>query len=408
MLLLKLAVRNILRWRRRSILTGLSMTFGYVMASFSLSVAEGSYGNMIDIFTRDHTGHLQVHDTDYLERPSLYKRIENVDEVLETIAAEPGVVAATPRVFAPVLAFGGDKSSMGQMVGIDLIRERQTSLLGQKVFQGSYLTGAKSPEGYDMAMVGVTVAKNLNLKLGDELVLISQGADGSIANDIYIVAAIVGTKTSSERLKIFLPLDAAREFLTLWPVAHEIAIITERPELAWPLAQRLTSRLADPELSVDPWQVIEETFYTTMKADKRSNYVSVSIIMAIVAIGVLNTVLMSAMERMREFGLMRAIGTRPRLVFQMIVTETCMLAVLGCLGGLALALPLNRYLVETGIPIPTPVDVGGIMFDSILGEISLLTLGFPAAFIILSAVVVSLMPGLRAARAVPTKALQAI
>jgi len=408
MLLLKLAVRNIFRWRRRSILTGLSMAFGYLMASLSLSVAEGSYANMIDIFTRDHTGHVQIHDTDYLDRPSLYKRIEDVDQVLAKVQAEPGVLSATPRIFAPVLAFSGEKSTVGQMVGIDPELERQTSLIGEKVFQGSFLTGEKSAEGYDMAMVGVTVADNLKLKLGDELVLISQGADGSIANDVYIVSAIVGTKDSSERMKIFLPMDAARTFLTLGPVAHEIAIIADHQRLSQGLADRLSETLSDPDLSVDPWQVVEATFYTTMQADKQSNIVSVSIIMSIVAIGVLNTVLMGTMERMREFGLMRAIGTRPRQVFRLIITETGILAVMGCLFGLVLSIPMNRYLIETGFAIPTPVDVGGIMFDRILGEISWLTLGFPALFVIGSALVVSLMPGLRAARVVPTKALQAI
>jgi ABC-type lipoprotein release transport system permease subunit len=401
-------MRNILRWRRRSILTGLSMVFGYFMASISLSISEGSYGSMIDLFTRDHTGHIQVHSEDYLDRPSLYKRIENLDSVLRAIEASPGVLAATPRVHTPVLAFGSEKTSVASLVGIDLVRERKTSLIGQKIFQGDFLSGSRAPDGYDQVMIGVTIAETLKIGLGDELVLIGQGADGSIANDIYIVSAIVGTDDSSERLKIFMDISAAQRFLSMAPVAHEIAILTEHYSKAREVAQSLSISLADTSLSVDPWQVIEKTFYSSMTADKNSNWVTISIIMAIVAIGVLNAVLMGALQRTREFGLLRAIGTRPRQVFAMIVTETMVLASLGCLVGLAIAWPVNEFLSKEGIPIPQAVDVGGITFDSILGEVSLLSLGAPAVLVLLTALIVSIFPGLKAARVTPVNALNSV
>ncbi len=408
MLLLKLAIRNIMRWRRRSLLTGLSMTFGYFMASFSISISEGSYGNMIDVFTRSQTGHIQIHADDYLDKPSIYKRIYNVDEVLSVVDQVPGVVSATPRILTATLAFGGEKSSIAQVFGIDLEREVATSLLGNKVKQGTFITGAPSADGYDVAMIGATLAQNLKIGLGDELILIGQGADGSIANDIFMVGAIVGTKDSAERLNVYLSIEAARRFLSMGPVAHEIAIVTEDPDKARKVSSRIAEQLDNDVLSVAPWQVVEEAFYRTMTADKNGNYVSVGIIIAIVAIGVLNTVLMSMLERMREFGLLRAIGTRPRQIFNMIVVETLMLASLGCLFGFALALPTNLYLAKNGIPIGMSVDVAGFAFDSILGDVSLLTLGAPAVVVLFSAFLVSLMPAIKASRVVPVDALKAV
>lgn len=408
MLLLKLAIRNIFRWKRRSFLTGLSMTFGFVLASFSLSISEGSYGNMIDLFTRDHTGHVQIHADDYLERPSLYKRIKNLDGVLSSVDQVDGVLSASPRIYGPSLAFAGEKTHIANVIGIDPEREYRTTLLGQKLKEGELIDSRPNADGYDVVMIGVNLSENLNLKIGDEVVLIGQGADGSIANEIYVVGGIVGTKDSYERLNLYMDINAARRYLSMGSVAHEIAVVTNAPEDARDLAQRISSTLGDDTLSAAPWQVVEEVFYNTMTADKQSNWVMIGIIIAMVSIGVLNAVLMSALERTREFGVLRSLGTRPKMVFSMIVVETMMLGFLSCILGFAISLPLNMKLAEAGIPIGTSIDVGGIAFDSILGEVSMVTLGAPAIIILFSAFIVSLMPAFKVARIVPTDALKAV
>lgn len=408
MLLLKLAIRNILRQSRRSLLTGLSMALGFFMAAFTLSVVEGSYGNIIDIFTRDHTGHVQIHASDYLDRPTLYKQIKHVDDVLTKLATVPGVLSASPRIMAPSLAYAANKTSVASVVGIDPVLEAATTTLAEKAREGDYLTGVLSPDGYDIAMIGFTLAENLKLKLGDELVLIGQGVDGSIANDIFIIGGIVGDKDSSERLKVFVSLDAARRYLSMGPTAHEIAVVTDSPDDAETLAVAIADALSDDALTVSPWQVVEEIFFNSMTADKQSNQVTTVIIMAMVAIGVLNAVLMSAMERTREFGLLRAVGTRPRQMFSMIVVETMMLGVLSCIAGFFLSLPVLMRLSVDGIPLPTPVDVGGMAFDVILAEISVFTLLAPAVLVLVTSFLVSLWPAARSARVTPTQALRAV
>ena len=408
MLLLKLAFRNILRQRRRSFLTILSMALGFFMAAFTLSVVEGSYGNIIDIFTRDHTGHVQVHADDYLDRPTLYKQINKVDEVVSQIEQVAEVLAVSPRIYAPSLAYAGSKTAVASLVGIDPEREANTTTLAQKERQGEYLTGVPSGDGYDVVMIGAALAETLKINIGDELVLIGQGVDGSIANDVFVVGAIVGDKNSSERLKVFLSLDAARRYLSMGSSAHEIAILTDNPNAAEQLAVDISAELSNERLSVAPWQVVEEIFYNTMTADKQSNQVTTLIVMAMVAIGVLNAVLMSAFERTREYGLLRAIGTRPRQVFFMIVVETMVLGVIGCIIGFALALPVLLKLSVNGIPLPNTVDVGGMAFETLLTEISVSTLGLPVLLVLGTSLIVSLWPGLRSARVTPTQALRAV
>lgn len=410
MLYLRLAIRNIGRQKRRSFLTGMSMAFGFFMASLSFGLIEGTFGHLVDSFTLARTGHVQIHSGDYLERPSLYKQITSVDDVVAKVEAVSGVLSATPRVFAPALAFASDKTSAGAVIGIDPVAEAETTTIEELARTGPFLTSGVSPDGYDLVMVGASLAMTLGLEVGDDLVLIGQGADGSIANDIYAVGAVIGSKDGQERLNIYMTVDASRRFLTMTGgpdgSAHEIALIADSRDDAQDLAVRVAEALQDGALSVDPWQRVEETFYNLVVSKKQSNRVMIFIVMAMVAIGVLNAVLVSVLERTREFGLMRAVGTRPGNVFSMILVETMVLAVLACLVGLALALPALNYLETAGIPVP-PVEVSGISYKAMYAEISTMSLVIPAVLVLTTAFLVSLWPAIRSSRITPVEALGA-
>lgn len=406
MLVFKLAFRNVLRHRRRSLLTLLSMSGGYILLTLSLSMSEGSYNDIIDLFTRDHTGHVQVHQSNYLDRPSLHKTINDAEQLMAELDTTAHVVGVAPRIYGPSLAYGKNKSSPASVIGIDPHRESITTSLAEKVKQGKYLS--KSGDGNFSAMIGQTLAQNLKLAPGDELVLISQGADGSIANDIFIVSAIVGTTESHERLNVYLSLGAMRQFLSMGDQVHELAITLSHQSQAQQFAAELNQRWSASGLRVAPWQSVEKTFYNSMQADKEGNYVSMGIIILIVSIGVLNTVLMGTMERSREFGVLKAIGTRPLAVFRLILLESLMLALASCALGFLIALPINYWFEQVGIPLSEGIDMGGVMFDHMSGEISNLTMGLPALVVVVSTVLVSLIPGVRAARISPLEALNSV
>lgn len=408
MLLLKLAIRNIGRQKRRSFLTGLSMALGFLLAAVTMGLVEGSYGSIIDAFTGDRTGHVQIHESDYLERPSLYKQIRNVDAVLDKVAAVPGVTSATARIFAPSLGFAQDKTAPAAVIGIDPDAEARTTSLEDKTREGPFLSPEPgqniTEDGYGQVMIGRQIANTLKLKLGDELVLLGQSVDGSIANDIYIVRSIIGTKDAMERMNVYMSLDAARRYLAMGSSAHEIVVMADGPDNAEETATRIAAALDDASLSVDPWQVVEVMFFNAMTADKQGNYITTGVVMAMVAIGVLNAVLMSVLERTREYGLLRAVGTRPSDVFWMIVVETMMLGILSCIAGFILSLPVMDYLNTTGIPIP-PVEMGGMVMDAMVAEISVSVFVFPLALVLVTSFVVSLWPAAHSARVTPVAAL---
>ena len=400
MVIARIAFRNILRQKRRSLLTGLMMVGGFVLASISLGISDGSYSHLIELFTRDRTGHVQIHKRGYLDRPSLYKTLEEVEEIGAQLVAEGEVQAWAPRVYSPVLAFRGTKTTGGQVVGVDPLREGRTTRLSGKVGRGRFIGAAPVLE----VVVGEGLAEILGARLGDEIALIAQGADGSVANDVFAIVGLVQGGVQ-ERMNCYMHLETAQEFLALQGRVHEVAVVLEDQVRARQVAVRLQVALGE-DFAVDPWQVVEKAFYEAMRADVEGMWVSLLVIMVIVAIGVLNTVLMTILERTREFGVLRALGTRPSEVFKLVVLETACLAALSAVVGAALGLLCNYLLSLHGIPLPESITYGGVTFDRMIGRASAQSVWLPALVTWGTAVAVSLIPAWRAARLQPVEAMR--
>jgi len=403
-LLPRLAYRNILRQRRRSLLTALSMGGGYLLACFAISLSWGTWGQLVELVTRDHSGHIQIHSGNYLNRPKMYKTITTDGEIERVLEANEDVVSYSRRVHSSALAYGDDRTTPVVVVGIDIAREVKTSQIGNKVKIGSFITNGPNQDGYYSALIGFGVADSLSLEPDDEIVLITEGADGSIANDIYLVAGIVGTKTSWEMNRVFLPLKAAQEFLSMSGRVHEYAILIEDTYESEEIAADLQNTISTPDVTVSPWQKVEETFYNSMRIDQQAMYIMLGVIIFMVCIGVLNTVLMSVLERTREFGVLRSIGTNPWRIMSLIFLESTILAILSCGIGFVFSVPLITWFAFVGIQMP-PMDVGGVIAESMVGEYSLFVFVAPLIIVVTAAALVSIPPGIRAARITPVAAL---
>lgn len=409
MLEIQLAWRNLLRQRRRSILTGLSIAGGYFLITFAVSLIEGSYGNMIELFTRDRVGHLQIHALDYRDRPRTQRVIQPASDLLEVLRAPVEVVGVAPRVLTAALAYGEEKSSPVQIVGIDPALETTVTHIEDKVASGRYFSkdyepGSSETLEFEPALIGTGIARALDIGLGDPLILIGQGADGSIANDQYVVIGLVGNERSLDRMTVYLPVSAAQRFLSLGDAVHEIALRIDNMGDAREKAAALQSEF--PGLDVAPWQEIEATFYQTMQADREGNQFGLFMIIFLVFIGVLNTVLMSVLERTREFGVLRAMGCRPTRLVRLVALETMMLSATAIVIGFVLVLPLIYWFTQVGFELPEPIDMGGVAFSHYRGMLSSYVFVMPMSLIFLSALIVSLPPGLRAARVQPVEAMR--
>jgi putative ABC transport system permease protein len=402
-LLLKLAFRNIFRQRRRSALTALSIGGGYILCALSFSLIEGSYNNLIELFTLTKTGHIQIHQDNYLDRPKLHKAIDHYEAVGQQLQQFDAVKSYSYRVFAPALAYSDEGNNPAKVIGIDLEREQTTTLIKDKVTSGTYISEMPDEDGYFQAMIGVSIAESLEIGLGDDLILISEGADGSIANDIFKVGAILGNRDGVEKGNVYLPLNAAQTFLALEGRVHEIVLILDNYQDAEPIAEKLRPAITD--LTISTWQQVEADFYKSMQSDKRGNHVTLGIILFIVFIGVLNTVLMSVLERTREFGVLKAIGSRPSTIMSLVTLETTLLASISVLVAFFIALPITYWMTHVGFALPEPIDVGGIMVSAIRGELSVFVFAIPFLLLISFALLISIPPGIRAAKISPTRAM---
>ena len=402
-MILKIALRNIFRQKRRTILTALAMIAGFTLSSLFIGLSDGAYGNIITMFTRNRIGHIQVHREGYLDKPSLYETIDDYPSVGETIQSTTGVEAWTPRVYAAGLGSVGEKSTAVQVIGVDVARETQATRFDQKMIEGSVLAESASHE----AVIGKGLAKILSAKIDSEIVIFSQGADGSLANDVYKIVGIAESGGDvTDRVACYLHIEDAQELFVLEGRIHEIVVIISNINQVSKVTDAIKARLNNSTLEVAPWQVVAKSFYRAMKVDQQGDAIARWVIMLIVAIGVLNTVLMSVLERTREYGVLKAVGTKPTQIFWLVICEVVIIAIGSIAVGALLGVLANYLLSIYGITYPEEITYGGMKIKTLYAEVNARCLIIPAITVMLSATIVSLFPAIKAARIMPAKAMR--
>jgi putative ABC transport system permease protein len=399
----RMALRNVFRQKRRTVFTGLSVVGGVAMAVIFIGWGDGSYDAIIDQFTRNRLGHIQIHDRTYRDRPSLSKTIADPARIGAILDRTRGVESWTPRVYSAGLAAAGDRSAGVQIIGIDPAGETRTTRFDRKIIAGRVFGGASAQE----IILGRGLAEILLARPGDDVVLLSQGADGSIAEDRFRLAGIASTGDGlTDRTAAYLPLATAQDFLVLDGRVHEIAIGISKLGRALAMSRTIAAAVDDPRLSVDPWQVFAKSFYEAMRADKAGMWVMLLVVVIIVAIGVLNTVLMSVLERRREYGLLKALGTKPRRIVGLVLLESVILTSIAMVIGSGLGLGANAFLARHGIKFGSGLTYGGMVFDTMRSEINLRSFTIPAVTVLACAVLVSLVPAVKASRTEPARTMR--
>ncbi len=402
-MILKIAFRNIFRQRRRTILTALAMIVGFTLSSLFIGWSDGVYSDIISKFTRNRIGHIQVHSEGYLDRPSIYKTISEPESIGETIQNITGVEAWTPRVYASGLGSVGEKSMAVQVVGIDVKREDIATQFNQKVVEGRPLSETVSNE----AVIGIRLAKILNAQIGDDFVIFSQAADGSLANDLYkIVGKVESGDDIIDRTTCYLNLAATQELFVLEGKIHEIVVIASNINHVAKITESIKNSLSDSTLEVAPWQEVAKSFYTAMQTDQQGDAIGRYVILFIVAMGVLNTVLMSVLERTREYGLLKAVGTTPFQIFWLVICEVVIIAIVSIGVGAILGTFFNFLLSVYGVTLTEEFTYGGMKFGTMHAEVNLRSLMIPTLTVLFSALLVSLYPAIKAARILPAKAMR--
>lgn len=398
-----MAFRNIFRQKRRTLLTVLMMLGGFALSSISIAWSEGTYSRIIDMFTRNSLGHIQIHRQGYLDKPSIYRTIDEEKKVFSVLENTQGVTAYAPRVIAAALVSAQEKSAAARVIGIDPELEDEATRFSKKIVTGTPLGESAA----HMVVLDERLAEMLRAGVSDTLVLVSQAADGSIANDLYVVTGLLSPgNTPEDRSTIYLHIDDAQELFVLGKRIHEVAVICGDLDEVPAVMESIENELHEMGLEVDSWKEVAGSFYRAMKADQQGAWILLFVILLVVAVGVLNTVLMSVLERTREYGMLRAVGTRPRQMFELVLCEVFIMAVLSVALGALLAVGVNYYLSIEGIGFGTSLTYGGVTFNRMYTELNIRSYIIPGVCVLLTALIVAVYPALRAASVAPARALR--
>jgi ABC-type lipoprotein release transport system permease subunit len=345
---LALAWRNAWRNPRRTVLTAAAIAFACVLLVFMLSWQFGSYETMVRTSVSVSMGHVQVQAPGYKDRPEAHTVVEDPSRVAQALDGAPGVRAWSMRARAFSLLSAGSKTYGGMVVGIQPQREARVSRLEELVRQGEYL----APGDYGQALVGSVLAENLGIGPGDELVVLGQGRDGSIAAMAYTVKGVYRSGLDEfDRSTIHVPLASFQEAFAMRGAVHMAVAAAESLDAVPALKAHLETAL-EPDLAVWDWKELMPGLVQSIQMDLAGGIIFYAILLVIVAFSILNTFLMAVFERTREFGMLLALGARPGRIARMLLLESGTIALLGLAAGMVLGAAVTGYFQVRGIAIP--------------------------------------------------------
>ncbi|MES0363285.1 MAG: FtsX-like permease family protein [Desulfobacteria bacterium] len=407
----KMAWRNIWRNPRRSILTMTAIAFACLLLVFMLSFQFGSYDTMINSAVKIHTGHLQVQAEGYQDKRTMRLVVPDPGAIGSILEQTPGIDAYTYRANAFSLVSSEERTYGIVVIGIDPAREANVSTLKKVIRQGSYL----SAEDTNQALLGELLAKNLQVGLGDELVMIGQGRDGSVA---ATVVEVKGTYNSGQdefdRSSIHIPLKHFQDVYAMRGGVHEVVALGKSlgaiPAIRKAVAGSIENEDPKHVLVVLDWIDLMPGLIEGIKLDLISGLILYCILILVVAFSILNTFLMAVFERTKEFGVMMAIGTTPRRLTKLLLLESIAMTVIGIVVGIIAGCLITWYFQVHGIAISGMSEVVrqfGIP-ERMYPKLSFLSVTIGPTLVLFITSLTALYPALRVRRLRPVEALASV
>ena len=401
---LRLAWRNLWRQPRRTLLTVGAMVFSNVLLIFLISMQVGMYGLMIDNGLKFSTGHLQVQAPTYIDEPKMRLTVPAAATLARELRGIDGLEASA-RGAAFALAASEERTYGVSVMGVEPRHEASVSSLPGLIKAGRYLEDNDAAE----IVVGAVLAKNLKLTVGDELTLLGSGLDGSFAAAVVTVAGIFESSIPDlDRSFSAIPLGFFQEMFFMGDAGHLVVVTAGSVEQVEEAAAKVAERLPDG-LVLHDWNALEPALRQSIQADLGSSFFMYFVLVVLVAFGVLNTQLMSVLERTREFGIVLALGLAPGRVGRLVLAESAIMGLLGILFGALFGGLLVLYLSITGFTYPG-MDEMSAQFNlpaSIHPRVTLVSLFAGPLMVFVFAVLASIWPALRLRRLEPVVAMRA-
>lgn len=402
---IQIAWRNIWRNPRRTAVIMTAIIIGIWSMIFLGSIMRGMEYNMIKNGISTLTGNIQIHQKDYRNDPTIENSMSD-PIYLETVLTDvlPEVVKWTSRIRVNAIASNARHSSGITLVGINPIKEGRVSFIEQSINNGNYL----DPENMQGIVIGQALLEKFETKIGHKLILMSQDTDGEIASRSFrIIGTFRSELQATEKQFVFITITAARQMLKLSKGISEISIVLDDNIDEDHLADRLKAKLDANEYQVETWQDILPILKAYMELSNGFILIWFIVVFIAMGFGIVNTTLMAVFERMREFGLLKALGMKPWWIIRDVLLESFLLLVIGISIGNILSFISIFALSQFGINLSAfaaGAEFSGIsriiypeffIKDAVLSNMVVFILGL----------LVSLYPAVRAARFSPVEAL---
>jgi putative ABC transport system permease protein len=411
---LTIALRNITRHKRRTITSAITIAVGLMFFTFMDSVMAGLDRGGIDNMIELTTSAVKVYTKEYAEDKEAFPLKHGIDELEKlrrTLSADERVVGVAPRT-----RFTGQVSNYSESVPVvgTVVEPRADSTVFSLVryLQGSYFSDESGRE----IILGARLADEMGVGVGDYITLYATTRYKSRnADDFEIVGLLATTDPSINGSSVVISYEAADGFLDLEGLVTEANIGLERRvnlEDTKADARAVKERIASSFPGLEPVSFMDQAagFLELAKSKRAFGVVFLLIVLLIAAVGIFNTVLMSVYERIREVGVLRALGLKPGQIATMFMLEGLLTGLLGSLMGLVLGVGVNLVLVVYGYPIDKLAgdmgDAGIPYWGTIYGEWNVGTMAFVFVFGIVVATVAGAIPARKAGKMAVTRALR--
>ena len=401
----RIAWRNIWRNPKRTMVILAAVVVGVwsliVFSGLSLGMLESMKDNGI----RTLTGHVQIHAQGFRQDPSIEHSIAEMAAVRLALAKVlPARAVASERVRVAAIVSNARHSSGITLVGMDPRQEAQVSFLGQSVTDGRMLTQDDS----NGVIVGRALLQDFDTRLGHKLVLMSQDTNNLIASRAFRIVGVYDAELEAvEKQFVFVLKSSAQNMLALGDAISEVCILLPRSDLAEPTARDIRQALGDQGLEAATWQDLLPLVSLYLSVFDSYMYLWWLVVFMAMGFGIVNTMLMAVLERIREFGLLKALGMRPAAVLALVLSEALFLLLVGLIAGNLLGAATIHLLARTGLDLSALAQgseyVG--MSRVIYPVLDLKTLFTGNAMVLILGLAVCLYPALKAARITPVKAL---
>ncbi len=355
---LKIAWRNLWRNKGRTLITAAAVFFGVLLSTLMSSMQEGSYSSLVQNVVQFYSGYMQIQNEDYWNEKTIHNTFKPTDSLLMSVRSIKEITNVAPRLESFALASSKEITRGTILFGIDPEMENEITGVGRWLSAGEYLT-----PGDDGLLLASDLANYLNISVKDTLVLLGQGYHGVSAAGKYPVRGIIELPNPDlNRQMIYMDLRNCQKFFTADDLVTALVVMLDSP-YDLPRASRLLKNRISSPYAVMTWDEMQPELVQMIEADRAGAVMMKGILYIIIGFGILGTISMMLSERLREIGVIVAIGMQRLRMGAIMFYETILIGFIGVLAGFAASIPIisvmyNNPVKLTGDAAETMIEIG--------------------------------------------------